>query len=193
MTERPIIFSTPMVQAILEGRKTQTRRVIKPQLPDYGRENVAGLITFVWRWHPFIAPYQLVSYCPYGQPGDTLWVRETFMEHHGESKVWYRAGQSDQSLALLAEFGEKWRPSIFMPRWASRISLTITNVRVERVQEISEDDALAEGAGGERYRGQGFDDCIHREAYRTLWDKINGKKYPWASNPWVWVIEFEVK
>lgn len=133
MKERPILFSTEMVRAILEGRKTQTRRVIKPQ-PNDIRES-----PFVKSGIETIHGYEIK---PKYEPGDRLWVRETWHQHSSDDdfctgEIHYRATEIC--------VGTKWIPSIFMPRWASRITLEVTNVRVERVQDISEDDAIAEG------------------------------------------------
>lgn len=159
MKERPILFSGPMVRAILDGRKTQTRRVVKPR---------QGMLDD-WTGLP----------CPYGKPGDRLWVRETcyFEQPHGE--VIYRADPGSEK-ALDPEFtGLRWRPSIHMPRWASRITLEIVNVRVERLQDIRVDDARAEGVTA-KWPVHGF---------RNLWQSINGFG-SWDANPWVWVVEF---
>ena len=206
MKERPILFSAPMVRALLDGSKTQSRRIVKPQ-PFNGRpddevrkqmiENGAlgqdasltdlinGAID-----HGFIPEAK----CPYGHTGDRLWVRETYFGNHfqhpnepeDERELHYRADglpnfEGEESLI-------KWRPSIFMPRWASRITLEIVNVRVERLQDISEDDAKAEGAAwgacGSPQEGS------HKAGYAQLWENINGPG-SWDANPWVWVVEFK--
>jgi hypothetical protein len=170
--EKPILFSAPMVRAILEGRKTMTRRVVKPQPESDQDDGHAGLI----------------QDCPYGQPGDRLWVRETFStdgcacyEPCFCPSVWYKA----DDLSEDKELQPKWCPSIFMPRWASRIILEVTGVRVERLQEITNAGALAEGiepSGVPRtYVGD----------FAALWDSLNAKRgYGWDTNPWVWVIGF---
>jgi hypothetical protein len=178
MKEHPILFSSEMVMAILEGRKTQTRRAIKRQ-PIY--------LEGVWIWRrtewlddKIIDPSPL-DLCPYGYPGDQLWVREAWAPQVLEDGRKYKSGDS---VIYRADFcGEAldypWRPSIFMPRWASRIMLEIVNIRVERVQQIGGTDAFAEG---------GFTVTQFIE----LWDKLNAKRYfLWESNPWVWVIEFK--
>lgn len=145
VVEHPVLFSGEMVRAILEGRKTQTRRVVKPQ-PELNQR--LGLL---WKGHyygirtdglPYLKTF--VQECPYGVPGDRLWVRETWARVSDGEKygVCYRVDGEDQ---IDGEAGERWRPSIFMPRQASRITLEITGVRVQRVQEISEEDAIAEG------------------------------------------------
>jgi hypothetical protein len=194
--ERPILFSGPMVRAILDGWKTQTRRVVKPQPP---REAGLGLAVNTYSEPDY---YQALFFrgptvespgmgepvrCPYGKPDDRLWVRETFATRHPydleEEHLTYRADYLGLSEGILSA-GWGWKPSIFMPRWASRITLEVTNVRVERLQDISEEDCQAEGieevAGSDDFRAM----------YKVLWDSINGKKYPWASNPWAWVVEF---
>ena len=164
MKERPIIFSTPMVKAILDGRKTQTRRVIKDQPPLSMRD--------------MFKPKNLK--CPYGQVGDRLWVRETFKPYNCMGGFAYKA---DGDLST----GFPWKPSIHMPRGASRITLEITESRAERLQDISEEDAKAEGV---KCCPNAVSDYKHH--FMILWDSINGKKYPWDSNPWVWVISFKV-
>lgn len=163
MKMRPILFSGEMVRAILEGRKTQTRRVVKPQ-PAY-------VIDSVW-------------VCPYGRPGDGLWVRETWAPNSQAGVFSYAA-----DWAAGVKHVSRWRPSIHMPRAASRISLEVVGVRVERLREISEADALAEGcADSEMVDGVPMW-CSAVEKYMDLWEKINGEG-SWAVNPWVWVVEF---
>lgn len=229
MSERPILFSSPMVRAILEGRKTQTRRAVKPQ-PPFGCAytiNGAGSDALCYAlaneargpkgetiWVPPTPTSQDHRLpCPYGRPGDRLWVRETWRYFGGQEyeyqqhrpSVVYRATHES-----LEGAGSGWRPSIHMPRWASRITLEIESVRVERLQEISEADAKAEGAteaimglDGPAYdraekawcRATGADDpdagaATARGAFFVLWDTINGKSHPWKSNPWVWAITF---
>lgn len=192
MKERPILFSGAMVRAILSGRKTQTRRVVKPSFDvarvTYGCIGGQGF--------GFIFGNKVVR-CPYGEPGDRLWVKETHCLVRGYSLVkWiYRA----DGLGLPS--GEKWKPSIFMRREASRISLEIVSVRVERLQDIKEADAVAEGI--HRFE---VNECVYFHsrptapteehfnsavmAYRDLWESINGTG-SWAANPWVWVVEFK--
>lgn len=190
--ERPILFSGPMVQAILDGRKTQTRRAVNltklgwnTEQPDCGstwcRNTEVG-----WEWWGPVGDdgrallYQHSVPCPYGKSGDRLWVRESHSVRPCNCCVRYKADEN------LLDAGEQWKPSIFMERRFSRITLEITNVRVERLHEISEQEAEAEGVTHDM------------EVYPTLrgvfarvWEKINGKKHPWESNPWVWVIEFK--
>ncbi|QTP60896.1 morphogenetic protein [Billgrantia antri] len=220
MKERPILFSGEMVRAILDGRKNQTRRVVKPAKD----RNGSGC---------HLAPCEIAgevnggdySLCPYGQPGDRLWVRETWgkvqMTHlmsptpgRVEEALTYRAGRLVWKSEDRPESGSfdswpvswsddhqpsdgRWRPSIHMPRWASRITLEIVSVSVERLKEISEADAEAEGV--ERH-GDSWVDYLHRTdchfavnartSFATLWDSINGRGSRDA-NPWVWVVEFK--
>lgn len=218
MKERPILFSAPMVRAILDGRKTQTRRVVKPGWLPIVEEMMR--VNGKWVWTTF--EYDMTT--PYGEPGDRLWVRETFcaLRSYGErgelrdliegplseetdvAEYEYRA---DSEFTTDPDF--KWRPSIHMPRWASRITLEITDVRVERLQDISEKDAHAEGVesdgGWEEPCGEGYADGFGylnyrsedeafefdtaKESFRSLWQSINGLN-SWAENPWVWVVEF---
>lgn len=257
MAERPILFSAPMVQAILEGRKTQTRRIVKPmpglQSAWLSQETLnsvphGGMSGGGWQMHhpragthhmgvdvEHNSPFGWIR-CPYGVPGDRLWVRETwgsadqfYQSHENEtpSVVAYRA-----DLAAIQWDAEpprkipkydleqwnwdtiRWRPSIHMPRWASRLTLEVVSVRVERLRDIGEDDARAEGLEGITKDGgltikygipdrDGFPgtddlgwpwrdwDADPRKACRTLWEHINGAG-SWDANPWVWVVEFKV-
>jgi hypothetical protein len=182
MKERPILFNAEMVKAILSGRKTQTRRVIKLPLIDKNMgcelagNELAGEVA--------AGDYRN---CPLGQPGDHLWVRETFAlgADFGESDVgyFYRAtdpGWDDN------DTGARWRPSLHMPRAASRINLLITGVRVERLSSLTNADAKAEGYPAEREIDGGSTDAWLW--FRELWDSIYQN---WQENPWVWVIEFE--
>lgn len=208
MKERPILFSSEMVRAILDECKTQTRRVVKPQ-PEY------GIIPCAWTgtlWAEIDAQggcrcHMAPARCPYGQPGDRLWVRETFAVITGDisgkvatslDAVEYRADGS--AVGEVITSARAWRPSIFMPRAYSRITLEIVGVRCERVNEISEADAQAEGADQEFrtvvYSPAGVKDyhmpVSFRGGFANLWDEINAKRgYSWDSNPWVWVVEFE--
>lgn len=196
MKNRPILFSGAMVRAILELRKTQTRRVVKPQPQEIESSSSSGE-----QFRYFKIP--AMKFCPYGQPGDRLWVRETWavgdcFNHEKPSSIYYR---SDETKGWA--YRGKWRPSIFMPRWASRIILEIVSVRVERLQEISEEDAVAEGIISTRlslakhtvFHWEEFPTLnisdTPRYAYRLLWNMVNGKKHPWELNPWVWVVEFK--
>lgn len=195
MRERPILFSAPMVRAILDGRKTQTRRVAKlVRHPDFGywmKPNV-----FVQENEQ---QHVIDRACPYGQPGDRLWVRETFFDTAPFKSAALFLGRATRYAYRADEevIGcHKWKPSIHMPRRASRILLDVTAIRVERLQDISEADARAEGArecdpvsgrevllAGPSQRGSFV---LH---YRDIWEQINGPD-SWAANPWVWIIEF---
>lgn len=201
---KPILFSTPMIQALLAGKKSQTRRVVK--------DDCTGITEFLpadpsgfWGFGAD-GPVRCI-HSPYGDVGDYLWVRESWWQRggittdmDGERSFIKNIGQDKVNVAYRADFeyaphGEymydTWRPmpSIFMPRWASRITLEITDVRVERVQDISEADACAEGVTGCRDHLPN----VHAvEMYHALWDSINEKKAPWASNPWTWAITFRV-
>lgn len=200
MIERPILFSAPMVRAILEGRKTQTRRIIKPQ--------PAGQIFLkygCWNSVDQLEPWT----CPYGQPGDRLWVRESWCPGrpgyvNGDGKP-YGVLPFERSWpipkehpeGIVVRYAATWnngdqgdevppmRPSIHMPRWASRITLGITDVRVQRLQDIQEADALAEGIKVEVRELGALD------PFKRLWDSINAKRAPWESNPWVWCLAFK--
>ena len=198
MKERPILFSGPMVRAILEGRKTQTRRVVKGLTPGHAHtgRSLTGLgypASMGKWWAEFLhsepgSPIYVA--CPYGQPGDRLWVRETWALHpdDGEAGVLWRATDPGWDAEGT---GLKWRPSIFMPRWASRIELEVTGVRVERVQGISEADAQAEGVAAVQGDPEDHVDPVDR--FAQVWDGINGKRgHGWDVNPWVWVVEFRV-
>jgi hypothetical protein len=218
MKERPILFSAPMVRAILEGRKTQTRRVVKPQ-PESGHDgepywHVGGYRA--WQYRGVTDTLRMGTnnplVCPYGQPGDRLWVRETFVvEHQIESdqpppyndgrpvalghgfggtewrQCHYRA--TDPVPDLMYEDHPRdephcrWTPSIHMPRWASRITLEITGVRVERLRDITMDDVFAEGCMLSTSKEEPRD-------FQNLWESINGPG-SWEANPWVWVVEFK--
>jgi len=186
MNEHPILFNAEMVRAILAGTKTQTRRVIIPKLSsdivDYRltkdnvlyMEHLAGFTTFRPRA------------CPYGVPGDRLWVRETFsIVSDGEKTgVCFRVDGEEQ---IDRGQGECWKPSIFMPRWASRITLEIVNVRVERVQDICERDLKAEGCPEE------WQELYLQDWFAFLWNSINAKRgYGWDTNCYVWVLTFKV-
>lgn len=181
--ERPILFSAPMVQALLAGRKTQTRRIAKMTSAGHLKESRGHR-----RWHP--EDPEGTAACPYGQPGDHLWVRETF----GYDERGHTIYRSDDIEALARErqwvSWPAWRPSIHMPRWASRITLEITDVRVERLQHISEQDAIAEGATQFRLPlHPALEDRRHVVGFQTLWESINGPG-SWEANPWVWVLSF---
>lgn len=202
MRERPILFSGPMVRAIIDGRKTQTRRPVKPQPPSSTRH----VATY---HHPdprtrFWASdgASLLDWsqpCPYGEVGDRLYVRETwqhdnhpFGPYDKDCTVFYRADYLDDPLGPDLErspdgIRREWRPSIHMPRAASRITLEVTGVRVERLNDISDADADAEG-------WPGFSETNSLDSmawYAELWDSINASRgFGWVSNSWVWIVEF---
>jgi len=209
MSEKPILFSSEMIRAILGGRKTQTRRVIKKidQNCDGLKRIKKNEYAMIWNKNPEVEKKYVPKgglleiahiHCPFGQPGDRLWVRETWAHDDPDCQnihcenidhIWLKADE----IKLIADSfsgSARWHPSIHMPRWASRILLEVVSVRVERVQDISLTDINAEGTPytldpSKRPYGS------RCEQFQRLWDSINGKKYPWQSNPWVWVIEFK--
>lgn len=218
--ERPILFSGEMVRAILEDRKTKTRRILKELVSTYQKDaqgNVHLHDPMILHQGCWLKPDE---WSPYGRPGDRLWVRESFNwssdsdlapnENHKKCKE--RAIYSAQNVVWKAdglninpnhpEYGKTiWKPSIHMPRWASRILLEVVSVRVERVQDISESDAIAEGIPVD---AEGFyfvhtrkpnDTYYNKSAsgvFGVLWDEINLRRgYAFYSNPWVWVVEFK--
>jgi len=229
MKERPILFSAPMIRALLAGTKTQTRRVAPIAELDI-RQHDRGMVTWGVKFSRPVkgaisshsggkltedqARNVIASmFCPYGVPGDRLWVRET---HAIVPRTAYRCSDGvqqtlrpddDHDAAIYREGWERsnggfrWRPSIHMPRWASRITLEIVAVRVERLQDISEADAIAEGINRISHDREGY--YYHHErtepnphnwacpidAYRQLWAQINGAG-SWDANPWVWIVEF---
>lgn len=190
MTERPILLSGPMVRAILDGRKTQTRRLVNER--DCSIPLVSLRANTKWSGGGFWSEddngvFTAPGRCPYGAAGDRLWVRETWTQDGFlMTPVWYRASVPDDQVGI----NTRWRPSIFMPRWASRITLEVTDVRVQLLQEISEDDARSEGVDC-HHHAVGSDRATYRASFGLLWDSINGKRAAWASNPWVWAISFE--
>lgn len=201
MKERPILFSAEMVRAILDGRKTQTRRVMKPQPPRHEFNRYPSD-----RLNIKIGGGQYV-HCPYGEPGDRLWVREALCMQIGGSKSDIECGnftyKADDVKGLwTAENGFRVVPSIHMPRFASRVTLEVENVRIERVQEINKEDAKAEGVSNlwrwDQARNEKHPEHFVRGVlnpfvanYSVLWDEINAKRgFGWDANPWVWVIEF---
>lgn len=209
--ERPILLGAPMVRAILYDNKSQTRRPLKPQPVESFSEHITGGRTsYGWSWWPTPTSHSIpvgheamLALCPYGQPSDRLWVRESFI--HEPADYCWEASVSIPSrperTAYRADFdgdtsGGGWTPSIHMPRHLSRITLEITGVRVERLQEISEDDAQAEGmvwrqnfAGYCLHDGSHFHATDPRVSYLSLWESIYGRASV-ESNPWVWVVEF---
>lgn len=214
MKERPILFSAPMIRALLAGTKTQTRRIMKDQSigERFSHMTDDGLVHLEWFGDPCcgsgvwdVPEYSANVAAPYGKPGDRLWVRETFMDLRGTGiehrpdpsgplqRYAYQANTPPGSHGdeVRKDYGLKWKPSIHMPRAACRILLEITDVRVERLQDISEADAVAEGS----FTWAGEQDTPVRDliepplVYRQLWEQINGVG-AWDANPWVWVVEF---
>jgi hypothetical protein len=213
MKERPILFSGPMVRALLDGSKTQTRRIAKPQ-PPMGTRDV---FTF---HHPSPRTHywafdgdSLLDWaypCPQGDLGDRLYVREAWQHsnhplgpYEPDCDVFYRADYLDDPLGADLErsadgIRRQWRPSIHMPRAASRITLEVTGVRVERLQDITESDARSEGAihgpllpmGWSKVECVG-DDAAMRSRFAVLWDNLAVPGSDWDANPWVWVVEFK--
>lgn len=209
MKERPILFSGPMVRAILEGRKTQTRRVFPRKYLEWideprGPEDVAAGYPFICGFDSDEECISALQLCPYGHLGDRLWVREAWhqkgewrLPEHPEAE-WedaYWIGTKDILYAADAKIpssGWRARPSIHMPRWACRLVLEITDVRVERLQDISEADARAEGCHGGHGSIPGYNySATPREQFWQLWESLNaGRGYCWDANPWVWAITF---
>jgi len=222
MKTTPILFSGPMVRAIMEGRKTQTRRVISPQPYYHARD---GLLSDGWGWKHSKGSMeawaedrigsQMIKYAPFGTVGDRLWVRETWQHipaarpsgYFTNPKLigknyWYRASD-----CLPTWGGSKWRPAIFMPKDACRITLEIVSVKVERLQDITQEGAKAEGfpiPGGVpgRIIVTELDGTVKKSkvtihdfdpltGFRRIWEALNGKKSPWERNDWVWVYEFK--
>ena len=231
--ERPILFSGSMIKVILEGRKTMTRRVIKPNISSgfdvgHGPEDAKAGYPFVEDEYGDF--HKATDFCPYGKPGDRLWVRETWrvgawsdedgicVDYRADNycrkdwlgvpdegvfeRLWVdstddaiKAGlEPDENGRYWWQPGQaptRWRPSIFMPRWASRITLKITEVRAERLQDISEADAIAEGVTLPERTVTHYDG-IRKHHFRTLWDALNAKRgYGWDANPWVFALRFE--
>lgn len=213
MKERPILFNGEMVRAVLAGRKTQTRRVCKQQPHPWARHYFErGCSPLDWApaicdddtWDLFSGAAESqephFGRCPYGKPGERLWVREAFQlpatkdelspsECEGCSVVFVAAGTSAQGWG-------RQRPSIHMPRWASRVLLRVTDVRVQRIQDITASNVRAEGIGDASIAH--WEQWLHHDdapghAFSILWDKINAKRgHSWEKNPWVWAVTFEV-
>lgn len=217
MKERPILFSAPMVRALLDGSKTQTRRIVKPQplasFPHIGDISFDGFHPHqpVAQWSAEAiggGAYKSESMeCPHGQPGDRLWVREAWRTVSGADDIPPRNLINVEPFTHYEADGGshagmgKLRPSMFMPRWASRILLEIVSVRIERLQDISENDCWSEGIEAcdgllddvdiincAKRMKRSFEDAA--PTYATLWESINGPG-SWDANPWVWVIEFK--
>lgn len=211
--DRPILFSGPMVRAILAGRKTMTRRVLKPQpFPVGGPFYRPRPVDSPYLWHSVsaagnMANIQTVAYAP----GDRLWVREKWQGLSFGDYAPTKFQPCDLRYAAtdsLADTdrdvrGYPWRPSIHMPRWASHLTLIVTDVRIQRLQEISAADARAEGVRHNNavdprapkplwdVPGTGFGGRHPQEAFAALWDSLNAQRAPWDSNPWVCAVSFE--
>lgn len=210
--EHPILFNGEMVRVILDGRKTQTRRPVSPQPSSGVQWNPIVLNGYAGWTDGHGSPL----HCPFGENGDQLWVRETWKMssegkhyHSGTMHLYvdYRAGRRSGWGQQQSEFAindnlshrawgkvaaGRWRPSIHMPRWASRITLEVTAVRVERLQEISHDDALAEGIDPEAPYNNYATGSIYRDTFASMWDSIYAVRgYGWSTDPWVWVVEFK--
>jgi len=186
-TERPIIFGADSVRAILSGQKTQTRRMVTPQPDERWGSGIAfaknglGVRTDAYHVHARVAGEDRYIYCPYGVPGDRLWVRET---------LWRNGGYVADGPSKVKNDGKV--PAIFMVRRNSRITLEVTAVRVERLNSISEEDAKAEGVMHGITFGPGIEPPPARDAFEAVWDSINGKAgRRWADNPYIWAITFK--
>lgn len=235
MKERPILFSAPMVRAILDGKKTQTRRIIqspakgmqksgatvikyRPPGDPWYKDHVFSMRSRHGVWGDYTQE-RFLQFCPQGQPGDRLWVKETWgvrISHScamdacdcADVVVTYAAG-GDGDVRFVSEYdigahpsGEQWLlpkaalagknvSPLFMPRWASRITLEVTSVRAERLHDITEEDAKAEGVDAIGINAIPRNGTLcYRDDFAQIWDIINGKRASWALNPWVWVIEF---
>lgn len=196
MKETPILYTGSNVRAILEDRKSQTRRLLKPQPHAWKQVNPTALGNAAWTFGVINNGVEQLDWkCPYGQPGDRLWVKETwrpyYEEETGASGLLFRAGGYKETRAAMDVMSgnDHWKPSIFMPRWASRITLEITEIRVERLQDISEDDAVAEGCKRSPITSDEWVDTAYGK-YEELWEQINGPG-SWDLNSWVWVIGFK--
>jgi hypothetical protein len=227
--ERPILFSAPMIRAILAGSKTQTRQIVEPRFSSHlwsVRYPVPGESEAACQFYHGSDNTPLCV-CPYGGPGERLWVRESWgfanacpsgdqvVEPRPFVQIGYKADeyitdpivQSEELVEkvyaeVLAEMkkagvdGEdprvcRWRSARYLPRWASRLLLEVVSVRVERLQEITEEDAKAEGVVRSVSMWSGEPNGTYREKFSYSWDRINGKASPWADNPWVWVVGFK--
>ncbi len=204
VVERPILFTGRLVRKILADEKNQTRRIMNPQ-PVQDPDFSGG-----WAWKTKRTETALQSInegfypevCPYGRPGDLLWVRESFVigmkgrkpELGEKPSVWYRADDNENLLwtdeAGTTSFEVPWKPSIHMPRSVCRLVLELVSVRVERLQDISEGDARAEGAEIAPGNVQSPDKESYRGAFAFMWNRINSERGSWSDNPWVWVLSF---
>lgn len=214
-TNGPVLFSTPMVEAIKLGHKWQTRRVVKHQptgkpMPreEWGAEqrHLGRPPAGPWMWPFYAGPGEATArgyHCPYGRVGDTLWVRETWAAdkkydkfpprmipaktpNGSKTPIWYKEACLNDGQTYPPP--GRWRPSIFMPEWASRTKLKITEVRMQRLQDLSEKDAKAEGVNRRLETIDSF-----KSRFQELWDNINGRRKgcAWKDNPWVWAVSFK--
>lgn len=206
---RPILFKAPMIRAILDGTKTQTRRIVRSHVSGVRSDPVSTEAVLYWdrgvedprRWVGRDGLAVGHVYCPYGEPGDRLWVKEAVRRlpddgSHLDSAIYI----ADGSLTPLESWPWKLKalPGMYMPLGLSRITLEVTGVRVERLQAITEEDAKAEGIttsqsatiNGKPGVVHNFGPDAHRQAFAQLWDGINGERASWASNPWTWVVSF---
>lgn len=218
MKERPILFSDQRVRALLSGQQSQTRRIMKSQLFGPGQDNHEGcygidVLNNHLQGNRVMGMENLSYHCPYGQPGDKLWVRETWrgpviepdeMAEYQRSPAAFKSARycqyrADTSQFATAELDEQeqfgWQAGIHMPRWASRIDLVVTGIRVEKIQDISDDDVIAEGVQTDSHFLNNFftmhsEAVSSKDAYRKQWALQYGGT-SWEVNPWVWVIEFE--
>jgi hypothetical protein len=188
MKERPILFSGPMVRAILEGRKTQTRRVIKP---DWRFDTMTRSVWDYLDEGSELDMAKAVHYCPHGRRGDLIWVRETFCPDWTDHPIYQADGGSAVDAGYKSE--PKWRPSIHMPRSACRLVLTIEHVRPERLQSISHHDIEQEGVIAVHPPAP-IGEFSALQMFQATWDALNDKRgYGWDTNPWVWRICFRVQ
>lgn len=209
---RPILFNTEMVQALLDGRKTMTRRVIK-KLPNHWKEsgvNMYGEFLFYPDNEFELENFEPTFKCPYGEIGDLLYVRETYLPRRDLTETdtdsrkrrycYYKATTPGAAFDKnhFHDYSNRWKPSVHMPRWASRLTLEITNVKVERLLDITEEDARLEGVkqltNEPTYKNYIKEDTpcgTAKGSFKSLWQSINGKE-GLESNPWVWVVEFKV-
>lgn len=205
MKEIPLLFSTPMVQALLAGRKTQTRRIIKHKLQPVRDEVISSRRMVKPSGWPLMNIDEYTErFCPYGKPGDVLWVRETLYQN-GELGLEYVADKECIDEAIIPNDHKPYRnyafcniPCIHMPKWAARIWLQVTDIRVERLQDITQEDAQAEGMTTAPHRCPGWKNSLHDFKdcficpFKVLWNQINGANgHQWDKNEWVWVISFK--
>jgi hypothetical protein len=204
MKETPLMLKTPLVKATLEGRKTQTRRVMRDQPSENEKfkyycqlKNGDWGALFEWKTSEgeiFHNHYK----CPYGKPGDLLWVKETYTDGgnltSGVGYIYKANNYPDDFIKAI-----KWKPSLFMPKSACRLWLEIESITPERLCDISEEDAIAEGVSRDVWTENGIStnfepdsELDYIKGFKILWDSINGKTLPWSKNPWLWAIKYKV-